>query len=244
MIIFLRKIRERLLSENKLGKYLIYAVGEILLVVIGILIALQINDWNKNQNERLEEKEILKAMQVDFIESKNRISETIFLQERVIKFGTTLSQLMIEKEYQLGLDSIEYYLFDGAISHWRAEPVTGTYDALIGAGKTGLIQNNDLRRILAEFSAELNFGFEDHNYSIQLSTLLTDKSSKYVVSMLYEKDKTQLVDFFNDKSFVGILLTKNHMEMNRLRWQKKLLKYTTDILEIIDTELLSSELKE
>ena len=63
-------MRERLLSENKSAKYLIYAVGEILLVVIGILIALQINDWNINQNERLEEKEILRK--VDEIYAKYR----------------------------------------------------------------------------------------------------------------------------------------------------------------------------
>jgi len=52
MIKFFRKIRKKLLSENKFSKYLIYAIGEIILVVIGILIALQINNWN---NEKIEE---------------------------------------------------------------------------------------------------------------------------------------------------------------------------------------------
>ncbi len=47
MIKFFRKIRQRLLTENKFSKYLIYAIGEIILVVIGILIALQINNWNE-----------------------------------------------------------------------------------------------------------------------------------------------------------------------------------------------------
>ena len=51
MIKFFRKIRKRLLTENKFSKYLIYAIGEIVLVVIGILIALQINNWNTQQNE-------------------------------------------------------------------------------------------------------------------------------------------------------------------------------------------------
>jgi hypothetical protein len=49
MIKFFRKIRLRLFSENKFGKYLIYAIGEIILVVIGILIALQINNWKENR---------------------------------------------------------------------------------------------------------------------------------------------------------------------------------------------------
>ena len=46
MIKFFRKIRQRLLTENKFSKYLLYAIGEIILVVVGILIALKINNWN------------------------------------------------------------------------------------------------------------------------------------------------------------------------------------------------------
>ena len=52
MIKFFRKIRQNLLSEGKAGKYLKYAVGEIILVVIGILIALSINNWNENQKQK------------------------------------------------------------------------------------------------------------------------------------------------------------------------------------------------
>ncbi|MGB5316110.1 MAG: DUF6090 family protein [Robiginitalea sp.] len=55
MIKFFRKIRQRLLTENNFNRYLVYAIGEIILVVIGILIALQINNWNQNRlNENLE----------------------------------------------------------------------------------------------------------------------------------------------------------------------------------------------
>jgi hypothetical protein len=46
MIKFFRKIREKLVTEYKFSKYALYAIGEILLVVVGILIALQINNWN------------------------------------------------------------------------------------------------------------------------------------------------------------------------------------------------------
>jgi hypothetical protein len=53
MIKFFRHIRKQLLSENKTGKYLKYAIGEIILVVIGILIALGINNWNSERNEKL-----------------------------------------------------------------------------------------------------------------------------------------------------------------------------------------------
>lgn len=62
MIKFYRKIRQRLLTENKFSKYLIYAIGEIILVVIGILIALGINNWNDENNLRRKEINILIEM--------------------------------------------------------------------------------------------------------------------------------------------------------------------------------------
>ena len=52
MIKFFRQIRQRLLMENKTSKYFKYAIGEIVLVVIGILIALQINNWNEANSEQ------------------------------------------------------------------------------------------------------------------------------------------------------------------------------------------------
>ena len=52
MIRFFRTLRQRLLSENRLGKYLLYAIGEIALVMIGILLALQVNTWNEARKDR------------------------------------------------------------------------------------------------------------------------------------------------------------------------------------------------
>ena len=56
MIKFFRKIRQKLLSENKFSKYLIYAIGEIILVVIGILIAVSINNANTYRKDRIKKK--------------------------------------------------------------------------------------------------------------------------------------------------------------------------------------------
>ena len=76
MIKFFRKIRQRLLSENKCSKYLLYAIGEIVLVVIGILIALAINDaYSKSKNEE-KVRAILNQIQQEIItniEDCNRI---------------------------------------------------------------------------------------------------------------------------------------------------------------------------
>jgi hypothetical protein len=68
MIKFFRHIRQRLLTEGKLARYLAYAIGEIVLVVIGILIALQLNNWNSEQKERALEVETLKELRTAFEE--------------------------------------------------------------------------------------------------------------------------------------------------------------------------------
>jgi hypothetical protein len=65
MIKFFRKIRQNLLSEGKTGKYFKYAIGEIILVVIGILIALQINNWNENQKVTKEEGKIIESLSLE-----------------------------------------------------------------------------------------------------------------------------------------------------------------------------------
>ena len=62
MIKFFRKIRQKLLDENRFSKYLIYAIGEIVLVVIGILIALQINNWNENEKIKTEERILITGL--------------------------------------------------------------------------------------------------------------------------------------------------------------------------------------
>ena len=92
MLTFLRKIRKSLIESGSARKYLLYAIGEVALVVIGILIALQINNWNENQKQLKVEKEILKDIEAGleydleiiskaiddhmiFIESQNKIKD-------------------------------------------------------------------------------------------------------------------------------------------------------------------------
>ena len=62
MITVFRRLRQRLLSGNKFSKYLVYAMGEIILVVIGILIALQINNWNENRKQKAQINSYLEAL--------------------------------------------------------------------------------------------------------------------------------------------------------------------------------------
>ena len=77
MLTFLRKIRRSLIESSSFRKYVLYAAGEIALVVIGILIALQINNWNEDRKTRQYESILLKELQVELKSNKDDIDQTV-----------------------------------------------------------------------------------------------------------------------------------------------------------------------
>ena len=85
MIKFFRRIRYNLMSENKTGKYFKYAIGEIVLVVIGILIALQINNWNEARKARNKEIVYLNNIKSDLENSIEQIETFILKRNTQIK---------------------------------------------------------------------------------------------------------------------------------------------------------------
>ena len=148
MIKFFRHIRKSLLMENKTskpalpaGRYLKYAIGEILLVVVGILIALQINNWNENRKERQVELKILKEMKLALY---NDIRN---LKINVRSYSSVKRSLEIIKE-QLPLatptnDSLQY-AFRSSLFNNSVAPNIAAYETLKAKG-IDLISNDSLR---------------------------------------------------------------------------------------------------
>ena len=89
MIKFFRTIRKDLMEKNKTGKYFKYAIGEIILVVIGILIALQINNWNERKNDKNQLEHIYSIIAVDIKTDLVNITE-------VMKFYEELESLLMD----------------------------------------------------------------------------------------------------------------------------------------------------
>ena len=247
MIKFFRRIRQQLLSQNRFSKYLIYAVGEIVLVVIGILIALSINNWNENRKERQEETAILTALEADLIESKKRLNSTLKQQNKVIKNNALMLDILEHKvDVNEHLDSIGEIFNWGFLVFHRAEPVTGAYDAMTGAGKTALIQNQDLSRLLAEYFTEIKMGYEDHEYGMIVTQLVLDRTASYNGPLHVQnrrnlgrsKEILEATDrLVNDQSLLGLLARKSGIEWRRRSRQKKLLSYVDELLELIKLEL-------
>ena len=98
MVKFFRQIRKSLIDQNNMWKYLKYAIGEIILVVIGILIALQINNWNEHHNQQKTLNNIYANIKVDLEEDIRSIDKIISTNEDLEKIYLAIINKEISKE--------------------------------------------------------------------------------------------------------------------------------------------------
>ena len=145
MIRFFRKIRYDLMEKNKTGKYLLYAIGEILLVVIGILIAISINNWNENQKNNNEETAILKSLYENLILAKTQ-SESLIIGERELR-NTLVNVLGIQSNNtDVNRTSLTDSIFAKAIWTMVTDvPVINSYTNLKNTGRLDLIKSQEIK---------------------------------------------------------------------------------------------------
>ncbi len=155
MIKFFRKIRQKTLTENKFGKYLIYAIGEIVLVVIGILIALQINNANENRKSATQENLYLKRLlfenKEDINTFKNNISDLKKGIETIENLSTVLNSNN-SKDNELILAANEYFGYGSIYPVFSSS--TSTFDDLSSTGNLKDIRNVKLRDQLVKHYAK------------------------------------------------------------------------------------------
>jgi len=114
MIKFFRKIRQRLLTENNFSKYLLYAIGEIILVVIGILIALQINNSNEINKQRAKEVQFLKNLKSDLIFEQSELDRYIGIRESIVSSAQTTLEHFNGKPVE-NIQMFNYHTFNVGI---------------------------------------------------------------------------------------------------------------------------------
>lgn len=151
MIKFFRRIREQLISENKFSKYFIYAIGEIVLVVIGILIALQINNWNEEKKDHTFEmrmlSEVKNALDNDIVYFKRMVRRYEKLDSSATRFIRLVHQKATFDDtlYRKGI-SRWYYLRTGNNYIYNRGP----YEAIKSSG-LDRISSDSLRNRLVNF---------------------------------------------------------------------------------------------
>ena len=150
MIEFFRKIIKNLLLERppsaKVGRSFKYAVGEILLVVIGILIAVQTNNWN-TKNNSVKEKSILEDIHQEFLQNKMQLDTVVFYNKRAFKNGEKLASLFPIVITMNNMDSIASCINDSLFTY-TFNPSRGSINSIISTSSFNIIQNKKLRTIL------------------------------------------------------------------------------------------------
>ena len=166
MIKFFRKIRQRLLVDGKFSKYPIYALGEIVLVVIGILIALSINNWNSSRKDRIREAVILNQIHKDFSSNKLQLDSILeFHTQKVSKTQTLVEQMLRSKDTSLINLMMSYG--DDIVSFKTFNPSNGSIDAIINSSSFDLISNDSLRGLLVAWKDVYSDYSEEEHYALQ-----------------------------------------------------------------------------
>ena len=152
MIKLFRNIRQKLVSEGKTANYLKYAIGEIVLVVIGILIALQINNWNEARKDRIEEKNILANLHDEFLENKKMLDSTTAVYAGAMNANITIMSLMGKSAKELqnyNLDS----LFYASLPSSQIVFSNNTVQNIVQTGKLDIIENPKIVQLINQWEA-------------------------------------------------------------------------------------------
>ena len=151
MIKFFRKKRQNLLMENKTARYLKYAIGEIVLVMIGILLALQVNDWNNNRLEISKEQLHLKNLQADFKTNLTECKRTYKLTSEAYEASVRLLEI-IKDDSKINPAEIEELLDDILNKITSLDLISGSIDEIINTGSLSIIRDPALRKQLSNWS--------------------------------------------------------------------------------------------
>ncbi len=199
MIKFFRKIRQKTLTESKFGKYLIYAIGEIILVVIGILIALSINNQNESRkNQKLVsiyKSELVNDLLLDVGHFENHLSLATEENKRIDSVRTIL------QKPSCNIDTLNNLIKKG-LTFIRKEPYimvastefpiinSNTFLSLQNSGQITLLENK-LQEELVSF-----YGYSK-KYSFMIQEIITNKNEvyfNYVNSIPYKHSELNIVN--------------------------------------------------
>ena len=236
MIKFFRHIRKSLLMENKTGKYFKYAIGEIVLVVIGILIALQINNWNEERKNQAFEKEILEQIRANLIKDKLTLIDIKSNFERAL---SSTDKILNASWNQNERDSVKYWLAD-IIQFDRFQPLTNAYEVAKSKG-LDLISNKQLRFIIGTY-------YDDESKNVTKS--IKDIENAFARDWVdFMKNEVQEMKFKEYVILKDIEVLKDHpVAINNLRFNisnynggykriKRVIGLLERIIESINQEL-------
>jgi len=247
MIPFFRKIRKKMADDNKPMKYMRYAIGEIFLVVIGILIALQINNWNEEKKEQVQERkyliEIKKNLESDLVQIEN-------MRKQYQKISATVDSILIFIKNAKPKTANYNKLWEAIIEVTYVPSFNSQkngYNNLISAGNINQIKNQELLRAISTHYSNVDYTnelvrqtiYESSQWDIHppIKNLLSKK--EFLDDLGYEFQTTSISEddlSKNEKLISGLIYRKSWMGVG-FRVVKIWADSTNNLIDIITHEI-------
>lgn len=242
MIRLFKKAKKGSIGENKTGKYLKYAIGEIILVVIGILIALSINNWNENQKSIRKGKEILKDIKENLEFNSSRFAKDIEVTKDVImSIDIVVDNVTRVKVYN---DSLGKHL--RRVTYWETSRWKSSgYEALISNG-VEIIKSKELQEEIINL-------YEIVYPEIAEYTRLSEGNFPIILPRwleLVERESSNFTSFYDHESkpinyqailrsdlFRSILTFLRSQRVVDIELRRKTIQKNTEIIDLIESEL-------
>jgi hypothetical protein len=243
MIKFFRRIRQQLLNSGQLKKYSFYAFGEIFLVVIGILIALQINTWNQNKinakNETLYLNQILDELKTDNIDlnqQKNRFQNNLHTIESFLKeLNEEDNQKAFNESFRAYLNNVWGPIYFGSNN--------ATFEEMKSSAKLGIIADKSLRNKIVQLYNNLSLTEKVFEFNTNFIEPMDQNLSFEYGFAKYLKIQSGMFDkYISEEEIFQIKQMKPLLESNAAVWNWT----TMELLPLIETQQneLSSMIKE
>ena len=148
MLKFFRQVRQKLLKENRFSSYALYAIGEILLVVIGILIALQINNWNETRKDRNSELVALNELKNEFMTNRKSFAKQHEINTRSEQRWKKYLLTITDRKLPLSAKAIQRAPMQSTVSNIS----NSSFNAILSSGRIDNISNDSLKLLLLGWS--------------------------------------------------------------------------------------------
>lgn len=233
MIQFFRKIRQQLLTENKFSKYLFYALGEIVLVVIGILIALQINNWNQNRIKNQEEIKIYQNIKRQIVDDLGEINRVIGFNNYFIGQFESASRIISSND-ESKVDTLA--MISMTLSQYSDFNGSGNiYETLINSGDLKLIRHAEIPSRLQTLEMTYTYlnKLEDIHWDIIMNELSPEMKGviNYANMQIVKPEKLYSVELQN------IIIELIYLSKGKDAIYKQAFTEINDMIALIDEEL-------
>jgi hypothetical protein len=219
-----------------MGKYFKYALGEVILVMIGILLALQVNNWNEARKDRIKEKAILEQLHKEFQKNLSEFSSVKINQTRTHNSGKIVFRNIDKLHIPIHRDSVYRYatrMFGG----YTYYPSGGVIESLISSGDFKLIQNDTLRNYLVSWKDVLKR--YSHNVTVDLN-LWANRIEPYIMTHgdFLNTGSPKNIRLLNDPVFINMMFRKQFFQnniMSSINGNNGLEHYMKEILRLSKT---------